>query len=308
MESEVSLFDGRRSAADGKVVEGKDGWLFLHHDKASVVKQHCGELPLDETQLAAWHTTLERRHAQLEELGIPYFFLIAPDAHAVYPEKLPDDIRPAPERPVTQLLSYLRRRGSAVEPIYPLAELLAAKAGRQVYSATDSHWNAHGTMIAYEQLLDRIEPRVPVRRVHAGDLPLVESRKPGDLGFKLTPPRASEQVRFHPAGRGRRQVQTNDLPDLGRMLALVCDEAPDTRCVLFGDSSAAWLVTPLAETFRRLVVAYHTVVDLALVRQERADVVVSVLTERRLESVPDDPPADEPVLRWARAASAEQAG
>jgi alginate O-acetyltransferase complex protein AlgJ len=299
MSSEVALFDGRRAADDGKVMEGRDGWLFLDHDAAEFVKQLIGEKPFTQDELESWRTTLERRSARLAELGIPYFFLICPESHSVYPEKLPAHVRPAPERPVTQLLAHLEASACPVKPIYPISQLLDAKREHPVYSQTDTHWNAHGAFIGYELLADELERSVPIRRVAKDSLKLRELQQPGDLGLKLTPERTSLQVRYEPDDRRRHFVASNGRFGIGRMIAFACEEAPDTRCVLFGDSSAAWTSPPLSASFRRLVIAYDAAVDLELVKRERADVVISLLTERRMRYMPADPPEDgEQRLAW----------
>src|SRR3954452_5959085 len=87
-ESEVRVFDARRSAHDAKFTEGRDGWLFLDHDDNRVMDQHRGQLLLSDDQLEVWRDALERRAAWRARLGgAPYLLLIAPDAQAVYPEK-----------------------------------------------------------------------------------------------------------------------------------------------------------------------------------------------------------------------------
>ena len=50
---------------DGKVVEGRDGRLFLANDANRVLAQHSGELRFDEDQLRGWRELLETRTAWL---------------------------------------------------------------------------------------------------------------------------------------------------------------------------------------------------------------------------------------------------
>jgi hypothetical protein len=57
------------SLQDGKVVRGKDGWLFLDNDSNRVIAQHSGELRFTEEQLDQWHYLLECRTAWLERAG-----------------------------------------------------------------------------------------------------------------------------------------------------------------------------------------------------------------------------------------------
>ena len=72
---------------------------------------------------------------------------------------------------------------------------------------------------------------------------------------------------------------------LGRTIGFACPEAPGTTCVMFADSSAARMSTLLAETFRKLVLHYSPEVDGGLAEREEADVVMSMLTERRLVNI-----------------------
>ena len=43
---------------DGKVMEGRDGFLFMANDNNRVVDQHAGEVALDAAQLDGWRATL----------------------------------------------------------------------------------------------------------------------------------------------------------------------------------------------------------------------------------------------------------
>ena len=95
---------------EDKVVEGKDGWLFLVRDTNHVMDQHTGRLQFTPRQLEDWRYVLETRSAWLAGRQIPYFFIVPPNTHAVYPEYLPDDVVPVAERPVLQLMRHLRER------------------------------------------------------------------------------------------------------------------------------------------------------------------------------------------------------
>ena len=112
---------------DEKVVRGKNGRLFIDADTNRVLDQHAGKLLLTPEQLEQWRTVLEQRAERLAERGIPYFFLVPPNPHSLYPEDLPDGVPPpAAVRPIIQLMEHLEscfgfRLG------YPLELLLAAK-------------------------------------------------------------------------------------------------------------------------------------------------------------------------------------
>ena len=141
---------------EDKFVEGKDGWLFLARDTNHVIHQHTGRLRFSQRTLEDWRHVLEARFAWLARRQVPYFFLVPPNAHAVYPEYLPDDVVTVAERPVLQLLGHLRERESKARIIYPLEELVAHKQHDLVYIKTDTHWNELGAFVAYKRLMSDI--------------------------------------------------------------------------------------------------------------------------------------------------------
>ncbi len=68
-ERDVEALDLPAPVRDDKVVEGRDGRLFLANDANSVLAQHSGELLFDEAQLRGWRELLETRTEWLEAPG-----------------------------------------------------------------------------------------------------------------------------------------------------------------------------------------------------------------------------------------------
>jgi alginate O-acetyltransferase complex protein AlgJ len=272
----------------GKVLRGKNGRLFLDNDSNQIIKQYTGELLFSEDQLRDWRLVLENRIAWHERLGIPYHFLVPPNAHSVYPEDLPDTVRSAPVRPVQQLIQHLEEKQSFARIIYPLEELEAAKPDLELYQKTDSHWTAWGAFVVYTRLAAEIGATVSVHAVSTDDLKVREKPRLGDLGAKLDPQEQSLQVWATVRTPASRLVSDNMIWGRGTVVVTECEEAAPTSCLVFGDSFGMGLHPFLTSSFRRLVFAFIPTVDHELVRRERPDVVVSVLTERFLMQVPYD--------------------
>ena len=140
------------SLDDGKVVRGKDGWLFLDNDSNRVIAQHAGELELSPEQLNEWRYLLEMRIAWLERAGSRYHFLVAPDPHSVYADKLPDHVESVSERPIHKLIAHLDAGGSFARVLYPLDELGSLR-HEPVYQKTSSRWTELGAFVAYRALM-----------------------------------------------------------------------------------------------------------------------------------------------------------
>jgi alginate O-acetyltransferase complex protein AlgJ len=271
---------------DGKVVRGKDGWLFLDNDTNRTMAQHTGELRFSEGDLEDWRRVLETRRSWLADRGIRYAVLIAPNSHSIYAEQLPEGVEVVEDRPVNQLLRHLAISNASVEIVYPIDELKAAR-GRPVYAKTDTHWTELGAFIAYRELIEKISAWFDVPKLAEDNLELAEAYFTGDLGFKLDPPEQSLQIWVDVREPKARLIADNRVRTNGRLIEYRRDGGSGS-CFVFGDSFAVRLLPLLAESFGRLVFAHITTLDRALVEREAPDVAVNVMNERFLIEVPDD--------------------
>lgn len=273
---------------DGKVVEGKDGWLFLANDRNRVLSQHSGEHPFRERDLKRWQQVLEGRRSDVEELGAAYFFLVPPNAHSVYPEYLPDGVGHG-TRPVQQLQAHLQDERSPMDVIYPLTAMRKEKRrnAQTVYCPTDSHWNALGAFVGYRRAALRIASSFPLRQLRRSDVTFATRTVAGDLGSKLDPVRESVQVTAVVTEPQSRLVSDNRVRNRGRIIEFACDRA-EGSCVIFGDSFTFAALRFFAESFRKLVFAQIITLDRELIREQRPDVVLTVMNERFLRTIPND--------------------
>ncbi len=271
-----------RQMLRGLVIEGTDGYLF-HRDQQAV-EQVTGGLPYAPTQLEQWVSIAETRKAWCDAQGIVSRFLIAPEKHVVYADKLPDGISISEQRPAAMLIG-------AVAPwleghiLYPLEALRVARQSHETHYVTDTHWNTFGAYVAYKDLMASLAREIDLVQLDETDFAWTSQRFVGDLGVRLEPERyetAKELVRGFSAHcklalqnskfeRGNLQVFTNDRADL-------------PTCVLFRDSFAYLLIPLLVESFSRLVAVSSLAVLYDLLRAERPDVVIVQVAERFLGS------------------------
>ena len=280
------------SLRDGKVVEGRGGRLFLANDANRVLDQHRGEVRFSPEQLRQWRHLLETRTAWLERRGVRHRFLIAPNAHSVYPDELPPGVATAAERPVEQLLSHLREHGADAGVVYPL-EALAGEPGRHAYARTASHWSGLGAFIAARALLADIARELPVEVPDLDAYEVEELTYFGDLGAKLDPPATSTYVRLMPRAPRARMTADNRVRNTGRHVVYEAEpaDAAGPRCLVYGDSFAVRVLPFLAESFRSLTFVHMPNLDFDLVQELEPDVVVKIMNERFLIVVPVDLPA-----------------
>jgi hypothetical protein len=273
------------SKDDRKFIRGKDGWLFLAGDTNDVLGQHSGERRFSDFHLERMRLLLEERSEWLAGRGVPYFFLVGPDAHSVHPEKLPDDFQVAERRPIHQLIDHLAAR-SSFRIIYPLDELWEQKQ-RRVYTQTSTHWTQLGALVALGALTDAMSPVVPVKRLAEKDVVQIKEMRPGDLGEKVRPPEESLHVWTEPRDGRSGLAYDNRIPNHGRRIEFASIRG-EGICLVFGDSFANSLLPLLAQSFRGLVFAHMPTLDRSLVEEVEPDVVVTVAAERFLIRPPDD--------------------
>ncbi|ESQ73897.1 hypothetical protein [Asticcacaulis sp. AC402] len=289
-----------------KVLEGKDGFLFLDNDSNGVVAQHTGATPLTEHNLAQWRETLEARARKLSEEGLRLFFVVAPDNHAIYPDKLPDAVSPAAERPVHQV----QKIAGSIENItfvYPLPEILAQRPHHLMACTTDSHWSHYAAFLAYRAVMaEIIKIRPDVRVLEAEDITFDARDFLGDLGSKLEPQIVGRTIYGKVAKPRVKLISDNKVVNRGNIVVYEQADTSLPSAVMFRDSYGLWLAPFLAESFRRLMVIASPVYEHDYVAAEKPDFVLTELSERFLIRPPND--VTDPTTRSLIEAKTAQTG
>jgi alginate O-acetyltransferase complex protein AlgJ len=287
------VLDLPRAAENGvtggaTVVVGSDGWLFYGGQNALDSYRATDLFTADE--LAAWKRAFAERRDWLAERGIPYVVMFAPDKSTIYPEHLPRSVsRVGSTTRLDQLLETLRNvEGLTV--VDPRAALLRGKQEGLVYSATDSHWNESGALIALRELCAATGPLLPGSSSAEFVPPLVskvdrwsgEAR--GDLVGLLDMP--IPPVEEHVRVQFTREPQLTHLMD-GRderqvRWTLNRRTAPLSRAVVIHDSFFFPLIPAFGDRFERVAYASYRDFSPELIESERPQIVVQQIVERSL--------------------------
>lgn len=284
-ESRLFLLGVSPSAA---VVAGRDGWFFYADDNA--LDDYAQVEPMTEPQLANWREALAGAHRWLGARGIAYLFMIAPDKHVVYAEKMPPGIVRVGDRSrADQVYTAIQDLGVAVDVRQPLFD---QKAHERIYHRTDTHWNDRGALIAYRQIVDAVRARVPrtpppwsradfdaVDRVFegrdlAGMMGLTRVLHETDLTLVPRRPRRARVV--EPAGAPADAEE-------GRLVTEV-DDRSLPRAVILRDSFVSALAPFLSEHFSRAVYLWQNDFDANTIAREHPDIVIQEIVGRHLYS------------------------
>jgi len=281
-----------------KVMAGKDHWLFLAQDGTTrnVIEDARGLEGLPEESMAVLAQEMEQRRQWLAERGIRYLFVLTPNKNTVYPEMLPEALRPLrAESHLEQFVNYLRAH-TKVEVVNVAPGLLNEKKQHAVFYTTDSHWNAHGAFAAYRQIVQ------PLQRDFSSIVPLtreqfrVESYKwfPGDLVFMmglseyLTEDRIIYFNKDWYKARGAFYDGPTDPHYFAPPQYSFTGNASLPRAVVFHDSFWWELLPFIAESFNEALYVWlkpQTETELRffdkpLIEREHPDIVIDEYTER----------------------------
>ncbi|EFL51333.1 conserved hypothetical protein [Solidesulfovibrio fructosivorans JJ]] len=161
-ESYLDTFVLASTSTSSQVVAGKDHWLFLAQDGArNILEDARSPYGLPKEAVALIAQEMERRREWLAARGIKYLVIVAPNKNTVYPEKLPDALRPVfQDTHLDRFVAYVKAR-TKVDIVNVTQALMEAKKKEQVFYSTDSHWNANGAFAAYEAIVPHLVKDFP---------------------------------------------------------------------------------------------------------------------------------------------------
>ena len=156
-----------KSTSYDDVTIGKDGWMFLGGIKPGYTEygDPIGDAIhinlYSDKELEVFAKNIAQLNRWLKNKGIEYFFVVAPNKHTIYFDKMPDYIvKKNPYSAMDQLLDYLYKNTDVnVIDLRPVLNKLKNK--YQLYYKTDTHWNYMGANVAQFEIMKRIENKFP---------------------------------------------------------------------------------------------------------------------------------------------------
>lgn len=272
-----------------RVLAADGGWLV-----------YIGEGDLDdyqktdlftEEELARFQQNLDALAEDYAQRGIALIVVVPPNKNTIYPERVPSQIPViGDESKLDQLTAYLQTHGKQqVVDLRPA--LLAAKAERQIYYATDTHWNDYGAYIAYSAILTELNKTHPLLapRPISDFAVVVQEPAALDLARNIGTSLLTEaRVQFSPQF-SRRTTYKNISPG-GRRLTF--SYHPDTNLpnlVMYYDSFFFNVIPLLGEHFHRGVLIQNFIGgglwNLSWVDEHEPDVVIIEFSERYLREM-----------------------
>ena len=271
-----------------KAIQAREGFYFLDNDSNKVVEQITGRKRLTQKEIFNWRMVLETRHCWFAKHDIPYFYLVVPNKHCLYSEHLPNNIRLAPDRPITQILQAIE--DSFVSFMYPLDELISCKDRGLLYRLKDSHWTQLGAYHCYSALGQQIlASGVPLHKVEPDEIIFSEQpAKHSDLGIHFNDSEDTDIKATMPDSDIKR-VLANGVLNTGNLQVWKNHQGDGLpRAVIFRDSFCNQMTTFWAASFSETVFVWQPNIDFEIIRDFQPDVVISQQVERFITTVPQD--------------------
>jgi len=260
------------------VLIGKEDWLFYTGEK-NIADLECTS-PFTGKELQVIRSRLLDWNDQLAARGIKFFVVIAPNKEAIYPQYLPDSIKPGVKAcRIDQVMQELQTTQLAVLDLRAPVQTAARSA--QVYHRTDTHWNPSGALLATREILSLLKQ----------DFPQLTLPSFNDYQKEIQP-FSGDLAAFLPKDERFVEQTANLVPILPLRAEL--EEGADRsiessipgsalpRALIFRDSFSDALIPFLSEHFSRVVYAHSFTVDLDLVDREKPDIVIFEIAQRYL--------------------------
>ncbi len=279
------------------VIIGKDGWMFLgsikrgYNKYSDPIGDFRGSNLYSQNDLKNFAYYMMTLRSWLKARGIEYVFVIAPNKHTVYFDKLPDYISKTAEQSATDMLvGYLKKHTDV--PVVDLRSKLINEKGRnQLYYKTDTHWNHYAANIIQYEIMSEIEKIFP-NRIEPEMVNLRDgTRGGGDLAYFLGIDDIIESKESNPQPVFDNSCTIKKIPANAKETethTLIC-ETEKLSAVIFRDSFFSTLQPYFSRKFKRSTYIWKKLNYSSLItyiESENPDIVIEEWIERSLPFVP----------------------
>jgi len=285
-----------------EVLIGKNDWLYYSDSSDYATLRHIWLFSDEEAQ--AWARAFEARRIWLDRHGIKFLLVIAPSKFSIYPEFVPDQYTKVNQTSRREQLEHALKTETSV-PVLDLHDtMIEARKKGQVYYKTDTHWNVLGGAITASKIAAALKPWVPSIPTINVDAYRTEPHLflNGDLADLLGLHGVVYEIETLLAIRPNWHFSDHPKPDTGGRrddfpFALEVDDPKLPRALFIRDSFMSMPKLFLGDCFARAYFSPTQKFPMDAILQEKPQVVVEELVERRLVGdMPTNPPEVDAVM------------
>lgn len=182
--NELLYTSALKYSTNGKVIYGKDGWLYFNE----TINDYTGKTDMPQSKIERLVTVLSLESEYLDSLGIKYIFTVAPNKNMIYPEFMPGWFVKTTSNTVLGRLSDALKKSNVIYSDITAAIMKAKTEEGILYHKSDSHWNDLGARVGYNCLMKDIKSVFPDFVYNdLSSLKTVKTTAAGDLEKMLFP-------------------------------------------------------------------------------------------------------------------------
>ncbi len=259
------------------VIRSDENWMIFADTESIPDFQNTWPFTSDELQLI--ETRLINFNNYLANKGTELYIIFPPNKNTIYPEYMPEEIPVLGEKSRMDQVVEIFKQHPEINYIDLERIFLEERNYKQVYYATDSHWNNWGTFTAYSGLINSISEDYPEIQPHAYEyfnLP-PSTLRVGDIAnlpILDIKEEFSQSLPFHPE-----DFSSWTGVDFERFLQM---NSVGPRLIMFHDSFGYNLIPLLIEHFSYSSFIHGWIIDPMVIEAEQPDIVIFEITERKL--------------------------
>lgn len=291
------LYQTQALHAINEVTFGQDGWMFLGdiepgpHKYDDPMGDAINKNLFSKEQLQNFAQSITAVKQWLKNRGVEYIFVIAPNKHSIYFDKMPSFISKQNEYSATdQLVAYLQKH-TDVNVVDLRPALLEEKKNHQVYFKADTHWTHYGANAAQFEIMKKVQSLFPKQEVKPiflqDDQFKILTKTNGDLANFTKIGKISEKLAipvFNPGCTVKKDPSSQ-----GTFINIFSCQSQGLKAVIFGDSFLVFLQNYISGYFKRSIYI-PTKINYNLLNKyinlEKPDIIIEEIVERKLPYIP----------------------
>lgn len=273
-----------------KVIVGKDDWLFLKETTSC----YTGDKIYTNEILEDMKRNLMAKEKYLKDQGIELVLTVPPNKNTIYPEYMPEDIKKARENGCIQDFFNYMKSNTDLNVIDLREALKKEKDNNQLYCKRDTHWDHYGAYIAYKEIINEINKKIPKYKTSPKDFKIGKSvgkDKVYDLSSMLLIDGYTDDIITYIENNSPNyEYVINDENE--KIIKTVNKDKTLPKAVVFRDSFSASLIPFLSENFSEVTYYWGTRLNFEdvyfnkqVIEENKPDIVIVEMVERYMDNM-----------------------
>lgn len=267
------------SALPNKTIKGKNGWYFLGNSEGNVLNNSVGLNKINNKEWIIANQNIDNLFNKMNNLGVPFYFLLTRHKHEIYSEYLPFKIKNQRSKFDTIIDYWIKK--------YPIIDLknciLDNKKNGQLYHKTDTHWNELGAYYGFNELIGNLKPKFPdLNKINIEDYTIV-SKKVDQLDLTAMLNKKLEENIFLLEKKEKSPIIASEYIYPKAVSNQFINPNKKYKVIIFRDSFSLAMMKFYKETFKQCIFIKSRIPDIDLIKKEKPDLVILQFTSRRIE-------------------------